>query len=827
MQKVNMSKGANNEFLRIIAHLLEDPYNRVCADCQCKPSKWASTTLGVFICIECSGVHRSLGTHISFVRSCTLDEWSLPQVRLMQAIGNRLANIYWEKNLPSDFERPGPANRSLMQLFIKQKYALKKWADFGPPPHIVFQTLPIENQEAVAERRSRPRTRRERKEKKPLQFNRSAEEKEVVIAERAKEETLDEFFEDAPKRSVPRPVKPHQPKRVEMPNQNPETVGELEHVIDDFFKAEMEANLGLEVKKTAPKSVSMDSMGQAGERANVQKLKQFFGHEQPVPVASQAAEEEEVSGNGEEESEEKDNGKMPTLNLMNVEFESIPDVTDTAGLESFFDAEEPDHSVKIEELSRKLEAAGGKEAENAAAEAKAEVEEQECDVPAEEEMQDVTAAVEAQTQTVNETRETETNEVTGAMEEEAIQEEEEQEAIQEEEERHENVKKNSFDFLNVEFESMPVAADTADLESFFSDGGDGYANLDEPVPAALAKSDHEPPTGEIAEHLEEEASNERPTLELQVTKCIENELKAEDKQPPAEPQEQPQPALQQDSEQPEESQEQSQLVIQQEPEQPKESTGGEEIQTPIPAPEKPKLRFSFVTTNLVHVESSIPPQPPAQQKKSDKVQIESPQPSGFDPNADPFLNPELDLESFFEAPAPNGRPMSAPSSATVSESQLDNLIDDFFGDAQGSLSKNSTTKSTSSTRKPTTSQTSDSNNAKPEPKVKSMTLMAVQKRKAKEERESRRERGHHHHHRHREVEPPQPAPVVPKKVLTFESDDDEEEPQVEVAQPQKSSLAPPGTKKPGATPPLRMQKRMEAEEAMRKRSSHRRHRTNR
>ena len=823
MQKVNMSKGANNEFLRIIAHLLEDPYNRVCADCQCKPSKWASTTLGVFICIECSGVHRSLGTHISFVRSCTLDEWSLPQVRLMQAIGNRLANIYWEKNLPSDFERPGPANRSLMQLFIKQKYALKKWADFGPPPHIVFQTLPIENQEAVAERRSRPRSRRERKEKKPLQFNRT-EEKEVVIAERAKEETLDEFFEDAPKRSVPKPVKPHQPKRVEMPNQNPQTVGELEHVIDDFFKAEMEANLGLEVKKTAPKSVSMDSMGQAGERANVQKLKQFFGHEQPVPVPTPAAEEEEASGNGEEESEEKESGKMPTLNLMNVEFESIPDVTDTAGLESFFDAEEPDHSVKIEELSRKLEVtAEAGTVEQAAAEVK-----QEQNLPVEEQMQEVAADVEEQVQDACETAEEETNDVTGNGEEEAIQEEEEQEEIQEEEEPQEQVKKNTFDFLNVEFESMPVAADTADLESFFSDGGDGYDNLDEPVPVALAKPDHEIQTGEPnhgqpAEHPEEEAANERPTMELQVTKCVENELKPEDKQPL---EEQPEPVIQQDLEQPEKPQEQSELVIQQEPEQPKESTEREEIQNPSPEPEKPKLRFSFVTTNLVHVESSIPPQPPAQQKKPDKVKIEAPQSSGFDPNADPFLNPELDLESFFEAPKPkpSGRPMSAPSSDAVSESQLDNLIDDFFGDAQGSAPK---TKPTSSSRKPTTSQTSDSNTAKPEPKVKSMTLMAVQKRKAKEERESRRERGHHHHHRHREVEPPQPAPAVPKKVLTFESDDDEEEPKVEVAQPQKPSLAPPGAKKPGATPPLRMQKRMEAEEAMRKRSSHRRHRTNR
>lgn len=37
--------------------------------------RWTSAKLGVFICMKCSGIHRSMGTHISFVRSVALDNW--------------------------------------------------------------------------------------------------------------------------------------------------------------------------------------------------------------------------------------------------------------------------------------------------------------------------------------------------------------------------------------------------------------------------------------------------------------------------------------------------------------------------------------------------------------------------------------------------------------------------------------------------------------------------------------------------------------------------------------------------------------------------------
>ena len=58
--------------------------------------EWASLNLGELVCIECSGVHRKLGTHISRVRSLQLDQWAPEWQAVMKAIGNTVANTVWE-----------------------------------------------------------------------------------------------------------------------------------------------------------------------------------------------------------------------------------------------------------------------------------------------------------------------------------------------------------------------------------------------------------------------------------------------------------------------------------------------------------------------------------------------------------------------------------------------------------------------------------------------------------------------------------------------------------------------------------------------------------
>ena len=119
---------------QLVKRIQQLPDNRFCADCHEKYPEWASSKLGVFICINCSGIHRSLGTHISFVRSCKLDGWSDEQANVMKMIGNKRANQYWEYRLPRSFVRPVSTNRGAMESFIRRKYVDREFANPNAVP---------------------------------------------------------------------------------------------------------------------------------------------------------------------------------------------------------------------------------------------------------------------------------------------------------------------------------------------------------------------------------------------------------------------------------------------------------------------------------------------------------------------------------------------------------------------------------------------------------------------------------------------------------------------------------------------------------------------
>lgn len=103
--------------------------NCVCADCDSKDPDWASFNLGVLLCIDCSGVHRSLGVHISKVRSLSLDQWEPDLLDMMCGLGNDFVNSVYEANLPEDRVKPLTSDtRDAKNRYIRDKYDKKLFA---------------------------------------------------------------------------------------------------------------------------------------------------------------------------------------------------------------------------------------------------------------------------------------------------------------------------------------------------------------------------------------------------------------------------------------------------------------------------------------------------------------------------------------------------------------------------------------------------------------------------------------------------------------------------------------------------------------------------
>ncbi|XP_008432490.1 arfGAP with GTPase domain, ankyrin repeat and PH domain 3 isoform X6 [Poecilia reticulata] len=99
--------------------------NSFCVDCDAPNPDWASLNLGALMCIECSGMHRNLGTHLSRVRSLDLDDWPVELSMVMTAIGNAMANSVWEGCLEG-YTKPGnDSTREEKERWIRAKYEQK------------------------------------------------------------------------------------------------------------------------------------------------------------------------------------------------------------------------------------------------------------------------------------------------------------------------------------------------------------------------------------------------------------------------------------------------------------------------------------------------------------------------------------------------------------------------------------------------------------------------------------------------------------------------------------------------------------------------------
>lgn len=125
------------------------PGNDKCCDCGMKHPQWASVSFGNVFCLECSGVHRSLGVHISFVRSIAMDSWTPAQIEIMKAGGNDACNEYL-------FSRGVARTASIREKYSSDaaalyKQVLKARAEKRPEPTTLEKNLPNRSRQSSSE----------------------------------------------------------------------------------------------------------------------------------------------------------------------------------------------------------------------------------------------------------------------------------------------------------------------------------------------------------------------------------------------------------------------------------------------------------------------------------------------------------------------------------------------------------------------------------------------------------------------------------------------------------------------------------------------------
>jgi len=134
---------------KIVSQVKKLPENDICVDCGAADPTWFSTNLGILVCIECSGIHREMGVHISRIRSLTLDKLGTSELLLAKAVGNGGFNEIMEAELDFSLKPTTTSKMEQRKEFMHLKYMQKKFVHKSEsPPDVLLQDLSL----AVANR---------------------------------------------------------------------------------------------------------------------------------------------------------------------------------------------------------------------------------------------------------------------------------------------------------------------------------------------------------------------------------------------------------------------------------------------------------------------------------------------------------------------------------------------------------------------------------------------------------------------------------------------------------------------------------------------------
>ena len=154
---VQSSENYQRTMQQRLKKLMRMAHNQNCVDCSTPRPRWATLIvppksdeksqplpLGCFCCLECSGAHRRLGTHVTFVRSIDLDTWKEREVQALEFAGNQVVNTIFEARMDGYRKVDSETDQDERLSFIRDKYEQKLFFDHfkylqymkNLPPHL-------------------------------------------------------------------------------------------------------------------------------------------------------------------------------------------------------------------------------------------------------------------------------------------------------------------------------------------------------------------------------------------------------------------------------------------------------------------------------------------------------------------------------------------------------------------------------------------------------------------------------------------------------------------------------------------------------------------